>query len=63
MAADSHQLLQFAIENDDTDLIHLILINERTLHQQAKLCDVSRQLSTPKNPHYISSMCVIPDIK
>ena len=36
MVADSHQLLQVAIENDDTDLIHLILINERTLHQQAK---------------------------
>ena len=31
MTADSHQLLQFAIENDDTDLIHLILINERIL--------------------------------
>ena len=48
MAADSHQLLQFAIENDDTDLIHVILINERILHQQAKVCAVSRQLSTPK---------------
>ena len=63
MAADSHQLLQFAIENDDTDLIHLILINERILHQHAKLCAVSRQLSTPKNTHYMSRTCVIPDIK
>ena len=63
MAADSYQLLQFAIENDDTDLIHLILINERILHQQAKLCAVSRQLSTPQNTHYMSSTCVIPDIK
>ena len=63
MAADSHQLIQFAIENDDRDLIHLILINERVLHQQAKGCAVSRQLSTPKNTHYMSSTCVIPDIK
>ena len=63
MAADSHQLFQFAIENDDTDLIHLILINERILHQQAKLFAVSRQLSTPKNKYYMSSTCVIPDIK
>ena len=58
MAADSNQLLdplQFAIENDDTDLMHLILINERILHQQAKVCAVSRQLSTPKNTHYMSS--------
>ena len=51
MAADSPQLLQFAIENDDTDLIHLILINERILHQQAKLCAVSKQLSTPPPKH------------
>ena len=63
MATDSHQLLQFAIENNDTDLIHLILINERILHHQAKLCAFSRQLSTPKNTHYMSSTCVIPDIK
>ena len=63
MAADSHQLLQFAIENDDTDIIDLILINERILHQQAKLCAVSRQLSTPKITHYMSSTCVITDIK
>ena len=63
MAADSHQLLQFAIDNDDTDLIHLILINERILHQQAKVCAVGIQLSTPKNTHYMSSICVIPDIK
>ena len=64
MAADSHQLLQFAIENNDTDHnIHLILINERILHQQAKVCAVSRQLSTPKNTHYMSSACVMPDIK
>ena len=33
IAEDSHKLLQFAIENDDTDLIHLILINERILRQ------------------------------
>ena len=63
MAADSHQLLQFATENDDTDLIHLILINERILHQQAKLCAISRQLSTRKNTHYMSSTFVIPDVK
>ena len=63
MAAYSHQLLQFAIENDDTDLTHLILINERILHQQAKVCAVSRQLSTPKNTNYMSSTCGIPDIK
>ena len=64
MAAYSHQLLQFAIENDDTDLIiYLIQINERILHQQAKVCAVSRQLSTPKNTHYMSSTCVIPNIK
>ena len=37
MAEDSHQLLQFAIENDDTDIIHLILINESTLHQQGHI--------------------------
>ena len=63
MEADYHQLLQFAIENDDTDLIHLILINERILHQQAKVCADSTQLYTPKNTHYMSSTCVIPDIK
>ena len=63
MAADSHQLLQFAIENDDTNLIRLILINEPILHQQAKVFAVSRQLSTPKNTHYMSSRFVIPDIK
>ena len=63
MAADAHKLLQFAIENDDTDLIHLILFKERILHQQAKLCAVSRQLSAPKITHYMSSTCVIPDIK
>ena len=57
MAADSHQLLQFAIENDDTDLIQLIL------HHQAKLCAVIRQLSTPKYTHYMSITCVKPDIK
>ena len=59
MAEDSHQLLQFAIENDDTNLIRLILINEPILYQQAKVCAVSRQLSTPKNTHYMSSRCVI----
>ena len=63
MAADSHRLLQFAIENDDTNLIRLILINEPILHQQAKVGAVIRQLSTPKNTHYMSSRCVIPDIK
>ena len=63
MAADSHQLLQFAIDNDDTNLIRLILFNAPLLHQQAKVCAVSRQLSTPKNTHYMSSRCVIPDIK
>ena len=30
MAADSHQLLQFAIENDDTDLIHVFDTDQRT---------------------------------
>ena len=63
MAEYSHQLLACAIENDDTNLINLILINERILHQQAKLCAVSRQLSTPKNTHHMSSICVIPDMK
>ena len=42
MAEDSHQLLQFAIENDDTDLINLILINGRILYQQLKLWQLSR---------------------
>ena len=63
MAADYHQLLQFAIENDATDHIHLILINERIVHQQKKLCAVSRQLSISKNTHYMSSTCVIRDTK
>ena len=63
MVADSHQLLQFAIENDDTDIIHVILINERRLHQQAKLCAVSRQLSAPKITHFMSSTSATPDIK
>ena len=63
MAADSHQLLQFAIDNDDTNLIRLILINAPNLHQQAKVCAFSIQLSTPKNTHYMSSRCVISDIK
>ena len=48
MAADSHRLLQFAIENDDTNLIRLILINEPILHQQAKVCALVDNFLPPK---------------
>ena len=59
MAVDSHQLLPFAIENDNTCPMHLILINERILHQQAKRCAVSRHrgyISTPKHTLHVKCM-------